>query len=139
MKIAVPVRNENLINEHFGKSGYFNVYSVEESKILAVKTIPSFEGSGCRSGIAGILAEDGVTTVLVAGIGNGSLQKLKVSGIEVISGCAGSASENVELFLKGKLHDAGSSCNKHSDHHHHSDHKQVRSISGNDLRIKLKS
>jgi predicted Fe-Mo cluster-binding NifX family protein len=56
MKIAIPVLNDNFINGHFGKSDKFNIYSISNGKIASVKTIPSFEGSGCRSGIAGVLA-----------------------------------------------------------------------------------
>jgi predicted Fe-Mo cluster-binding NifX family protein len=122
MKIAIPVLNDNVINGHFGKSGKFNIYSISNGEIESVKTIPSFEGSGCKSGIATILADEGVTTVIASGIGGGSINKLKASGIEIISGCKGSPRSNIEQLIKGELTDNGSSCHKHHDHDHDHDH-----------------
>jgi predicted Fe-Mo cluster-binding NifX family protein len=136
MKVAVPVVNDDRINEHFGKSESFNLYSVDNNKITSVKTIPSFQGSGCKSGIASVLADEGVTVVLTAGIGGGSTSKLKKAGIEIIAGCMGSPLENVELFIKGELKDSGSTCHKHHHHDHEHDHNHVTQISGDELRIK---
>jgi predicted Fe-Mo cluster-binding NifX family protein len=122
MKIAIPVLNDNVINGHFGKSDKFNIYSINNGEIESVKTIPSFEGSGCKSGIAIVLADEGVTTVIASGIGGGSINKLKASGIEIISGCKGSPKENIELLIRGELSDSGSSCHKHHHHDHKHDH-----------------
>lgn len=123
MKIAIPVLNDNVINGHFGKSDKFNIYSISNGEIESVKTIPSFAGSGCKSGIATVLADEGVRTVIVSGIGGGSVSKLKAAGIEIISGCKGSPKANIEQLIKGELTDSGSSCHKHHDHDHGHDHK----------------
>jgi predicted Fe-Mo cluster-binding NifX family protein len=124
MKIAIPVINDNVINGHFGKSDKFNIYTINNGEIESVKTIPSFEGSGCKSGIAGVLAVEGVTKVLVSGIGGGSTNKLMASGIEIIRGCTGSPKENIERLVKGELTDGESTCDKHHGHDHKHEHSQ---------------
>ncbi len=134
MKIAVPVINDDLINEHFGKSESFNIYTVNNDMIESVRRIPSFGGSGCKSGIADTLAEDGVTVILAAGIGGGAMNKVTRAGIEVISGCQGAPVDLVNRFIKGELKDEGSSCHKH-DHHHNHDHTPPVNISGEGLKI----
>jgi predicted Fe-Mo cluster-binding NifX family protein len=143
MKIAVPVIDDSRINGHFGKSASFDIFSVTDDRIASVKRISSYQGTGCKSGIAGDLANEGVTVVLASGIGNGALNKLNKAGLSVITGCQGSPKDNVELFISGKLTDQGSTCDKHAhgkdDHEHgksHHEHGHNHPISGADLKIR---
>ena len=143
MKIADPVKNETVINGHFGKSEKFKIYSINNGAIESVEIIPSYQGGGCRSGIATQFAGDGVKVVLTSGIGEGALKKLRNAGLEVIRGCNGTPNEMVELYLNGKLTDAGSTCHKHNhkehshhDHHIVSDKNTTKGAPGTDLRIK---
>jgi len=118
MKIAVPVTRNNQIDDHFGHCEFYSVFSIsEQNEILDVNTIPSFQGCGCKSNIAGILAADGVSIMLTGGIGGGAIHVLNASGIEVIRGCSGNASEVVKAYLSGHVADSGSSCLKHETHH----------------------
>ena len=119
MKIAVPVTNENQIDGHFGHCDSYGVFTISEKKeIVEIKRVGSPEGCGCKSDIASILASDGVTVMLAGGIGGGAINVLNNSGIEVIRGCSGDATEVVKLYLKGSVEDSGSSCHQHEAHHH---------------------
>jgi predicted Fe-Mo cluster-binding NifX family protein len=127
MKIAVPVTNENKIDGHFGHCESYGVFTISENKeITSIKKFESPQGCGCKSDIAGILAADGVTVMLAGGIGGGAINVLNNSGIEVIRGCSGNATEVVKLFLSGNVEDSGSSCHQHEGHqhegHHHDGH-----------------
>jgi predicted Fe-Mo cluster-binding NifX family protein len=120
MKIAVPVTKENQIDGHFGHCDSYSVFTITDKKEISdIKSVDSAEGCGCKSDIASVLASDGVTVMLAAGIGGGATNVLNNSGIEVIRGCAGDATEVVKLYLSGMVEDKGSSCHKHNTHHEH--------------------
>jgi predicted Fe-Mo cluster-binding NifX family protein len=126
MKIAVPVTKENQIDGHFGHCESYGVFTIsEKNEISEVKKVGSPEGCGCKSDIASVLAADGVTVMLAGGIGGGAINVLNNSGIEVIRGCSGDATEVVKLYLSGSVEDSGSSCHHHEGHshegHHHHD------------------
>ena len=55
--------------------------------------------------------------MLAGGIGGGAINVLNNSGIEVIRGCSGDATEVVKLYLKGSVEDSGNSCHQHEAHH----------------------
>jgi predicted Fe-Mo cluster-binding NifX family protein len=117
MKIAVPVTSENQIDGHFGHCESYGVFTIsEEKKITSVESVKSPQGCGCKSDIASVLASDGVTVMLAGGIGGGAINVLNNSGIEVIRGCSGNASEVVNQYLAGLIEDSGSSCHQHESH-----------------------
>jgi predicted Fe-Mo cluster-binding NifX family protein len=118
MKIAVPVTKENLIDSHFGHCESYGVFTISDTKeITEIKSVESPQGCGCKSDIAAVLAADGVSIMLAGGIGGGAINVLNNSGIEVIRGCSGDATEVVKLFLSGLVEDSGSSCHQHEAHH----------------------
>src|SRR3989339_826492 len=126
MKIAVPVSKENKIEAHIGQCESYNVFTVSDKKeIEGITKMKSPGGCGCNTDIAAVLASDGVTVMLAAGIGGGSTSAFNKSGINVIRGCSGDATEVVKLYLSGLVEDKGSSCNKHQpqpQHHHEHRH-----------------
>jgi len=120
MKIAVPVTKEGQIDEHFGHCDSYSIFTVnDEKEITGIKKIESLQGCGCKSDIASVLASDGVTVMLAGGIGGGAINVLYNSGIEVLRGCSGDASEVVKLYLAGKVEDNGIICHQHEAHHDH--------------------
>jgi predicted Fe-Mo cluster-binding NifX family protein len=120
MKIAVPVTTENQIDGHFGHCDSYGVFTISDKKEISnVKKVQSPQGCGCKSDIASVLAADGVSLMLAGGIGGGAINVLNNSGIEVIRGCSGDATEVVKLYLKGLVEDSGSSCQQHEAHHGH--------------------
>ncbi len=118
MKIAVPVTGNNQIDGHFGHCEFYSVFSISpDGKIADTKIIPSVQGCGCKSNIAGVLAADGVTVMLAGGIGGGAINVMANAGIEVVRGCSGDASEVVKLYISGGVTDSGESCHQHESHH----------------------
>jgi predicted Fe-Mo cluster-binding NifX family protein len=121
MKIAVPVTDENQVDSHFGHCESYNVFTIsEKNEITSVKNVESPQGCGCKSNIASVLASDDVTIMLAGGIGGGAINVLNNSGIEVIRGCEGDATEVVKLYLSGLVQDSGSSCHQHEAHKNYS-------------------
>ncbi|MBP1672363.1 MAG: dinitrogenase iron-molybdenum cofactor biosynthesis protein [Bacteroidetes bacterium] len=120
MKIAVPVTQSNEIDAHFGHCSFYNVYTISNQQITDIEKIDSPQGCGCKSNIANALASKGVTLMLAGGIGEGAMNVLYFSGIEVIRGCSGNATEVVKLYIEGSIQDSGSSC---QHHHGHGDHE----------------
>jgi predicted Fe-Mo cluster-binding NifX family protein len=117
MKIAVPITKEKQIDSHFGHCESYFVFTIsEKNEIVEIKSVGSPEGCGCKSDIASVLASDGVTVMLAGGIGGGAINVLNNSGIEVIRGCSGDATEVVKLYLSGLVEDSGSSCHQHEVH-----------------------
>jgi|WetSurMetagenome_2_1015567.scaffolds.fasta_scaffold02766_12 predicted Fe-Mo cluster-binding NifX family protein len=120
MKIAVPVTKENEIEGHFGHCESYSVFTITDNKeISGHRSVDSSQGCGCKSDIGSILASDGVTLMLAAGIGEGATRVLNNNGIEVIRGWSGNAMEVVKLYLAGMVEDRGSSCYKHRPHQEH--------------------
>jgi predicted Fe-Mo cluster-binding NifX family protein len=126
MKIAVPVSKDNKIESHIGDTESYFVFTISDNKeIEGISAVKSPGGCGCNSDIASTLASDGVSVVLAAGIGGGSTKAFNKSGISVIRGCEGDATESVKMYLKGSLIDKGSSCGNHQPHHHHKDQHSI--------------
>ncbi len=118
MKIAVPVTASNQVDGHFGHCEFYGIYTVSEiNEIEKVQILKSEQGCGCKSNIAGTLAQIGVTTMLAGGIGNGAINVLNNAGIEVIRGCSGIPEEVVRNYLDGLVTDNGISCRQHEEHH----------------------
>jgi predicted Fe-Mo cluster-binding NifX family protein len=116
MKIAVPVTSTNQVDGHFGHCEFYSIYKIsDEGKISDIRTIPSVQGCGCKSNIAGLLAADGVTIMLAGGIGGGAINVLNNAGIDVIRGCEGDATEVVKRYIAGSISDSGESCHQHAD------------------------
>ena len=119
MKIALPVFN-GFVNEHFGHSEEFVVYTISsDKKVESVSPVPSLEGCGCRSGIAEILAKEGVSVMLAGNIGGGAINHLNAFGIDVVRGCYGQTDFVVNEFLKGTIADNGQICTSHEGCHDH--------------------
>ncbi|SHH33738.1 NifB/NifX family molybdenum-iron cluster-binding protein [Clostridium grantii] len=117
MKIALPSR-DNLIDDHFGHCEYFTVYTIDlnSKEILSEETIPSPAGCGCKSNIAKILADKGVSLMLAGNMGGGAVNVLNNSGIEVIRGCSGDLKTVSAKWLEGVISDSGDSCHQHECH-----------------------
>ena len=120
MKIAIPVTKSNKIDNHFGHCEYYSVLTIsEEGNITNEEKLDSPQGCGCKSNIAGVLADKGVTVMLAGGIGGGAIHVLNNAGIEVVRGCSGNATETALKYISGNIKDSGVSC---IHHEHQLDH-----------------
>jgi predicted Fe-Mo cluster-binding NifX family protein len=116
MKLAVPTRG-NVVDDHFGHCEAYTVFTVDANKkIEKQEMLPSPQGCGCKSNIATILREQGVTVMLAGNMGAGALNVLNHHGIEVYRGCKGDVRELAETFLKGNVEDSGEGCHEHEHH-----------------------
>ena len=120
MKIALP-SNQNQVDEHFGHCEYFTVFTVNDSnEIISQEVVESPAGCGCKSNIAGVLANMGVTLMLAGNMGQGAVNVLHTAGIEVLRGCSGDVTTVANAWLQGTLTDSGTSCSEHEHSCQHS-------------------
>jgi predicted Fe-Mo cluster-binding NifX family protein len=116
MKIAIPTRG-NFVDNHFGHCEAYTVFTIDENKIITSSEIlPSPQGCGCKSNIASVLQQKGVSIMLAGNMGNGALNVLTSHGIEVYRGCTGDIHKVAEGFLKGQIDDSGEGCHHHEQH-----------------------
>ena len=127
MKIAVPTKENNQIDSHFGHCAFYTIYTVSEKNEITDKQIlHSPAGCGCKSNIAFDLSDMDVKVMLAGGIGEGAINKLSSCNIQVIRNCQGDVDESVNAYLTGNLKDGGASCQSHAHGSHHdcnSNHK----------------
>jgi predicted Fe-Mo cluster-binding NifX family protein len=117
MKIAVPTRNDR-VDEHFGHCEAYTVFTIDAGKqIENTEMLPSLQGCGCKSNIAAVLKEKGVSVMLAGNMGGGALNVLNSYGIKVYRGCTGNIHQLVESYLKGSIEDSGVGCHHHEEHH----------------------
>jgi predicted Fe-Mo cluster-binding NifX family protein len=117
MKVAVPSR-EGLVDEHFGHCKEFRVFSFDERRQLVDEgSVPSTEGCGCKSGIAAVLAREGVTHMVAGNMGEGAVRVLEAQGIAVTRGAGGDAKTAALAFARGEISDSGVGCSAHDDGH----------------------
>jgi predicted Fe-Mo cluster-binding NifX family protein len=116
MKIAVPTRG-NVVDDHFGHCEAYTIFTIDENQsVEKAEILPSPAGCGCKSNIAAVLQEMGVSVMLAGNMGNGALHVLNSFGIDVYRGCSGNVHQLVELFLKGDVDDSGEGCHQHEVH-----------------------
>lgn len=117
MTIAVPYEN-GLVFQHFGHTGQFKLYDVENGQITGERTAdPAGSGHGA---LAGFLSGLGVDTLICGGIGAGAQQALAQAGIRLYGGVTGGADEAVRALLAGTLdYSAEVRCGRHDHHGEH--------------------
>jgi predicted Fe-Mo cluster-binding NifX family protein len=119
MKIAIPTKGTKL-DHHFGQCESYTVMTVDDDKnIINSEVLPAAGDCGCKSDIAAILKEKGVTIMLAGNMGTGAADVLGRHGIEVYRGCSGNVRALAEAFLAGIISDSGTPCAQHELHHQH--------------------
>lgn len=115
MKIAVTYENGEIF-QHFGHTGYFKLYSVENGKVLSCEVVET--GDSGHGALADFLKEKNVDTLICGGIGGGARQALSAAGIRLFGGAAGDADKAVEALLAGELaFDPDVMCSHHEESH----------------------
>ncbi len=116
MKIAVPTRG-TIVDDHFGHCEAYTIFTIDANKkIEKTEMLPSPAGCGCKSNIASVLKQQGVSILLAGNMGNGALNILNASDIKVFRGCSGDIIQVVEYFLQGNIADSGEACKNHESH-----------------------
>lgn len=121
MKIAIPTRNA-IVDDHFGHCAYYTIFTIDENKqIVCTETQDSPEGCGCKSNIASVLEEKGVSLMLAGNMGEGAKNTLEAHHIQVIRGCSGPVDTVIKDWMQGKINDSGEICDHHDCPSHHTD------------------
>lgn len=123
MKIAVPTKQNDSIDNHFGHCEFYSIFTIsEDNKVIDKQMLQSPQGCGCKSNIAYDLAKMEVKIMLAGGIGDGAVNKLASQNIKVIRNCNGKVDDLVNQYLAGNLEDGGSNCAAHVNHNHAEGH-----------------
>lgn len=121
--IAVPTRDE-MVDNHFGHCEYYTVFHVDDNNnIINSQRLDSPQGCGCKSNIASVMQQMGITIMLAGNMGEGAYNKLTQHNIGVIRGCSGPVVEVIKAYLNGSLIDFAMGCDHH-DCGHHDDEKK---------------
>ena len=112
MKIAVPTR-DGRVDDHFGHCDHYTIFTIENRQIVAREILPSPEGCGCKSGIASVLAQMGVSVMLAGNMGQGAKNILEKNGITVLRGCSGQVETLIKSYILGFVFDSGEGCDHH--------------------------
>lgn len=122
MKIAVPTKENNQIDAHFGHCEFYKIFTISgQNQVISEERMESPQGCGCKSNIAETFENEGIRTMLAGGIGDGAINKLKAHGVTVIRNCQGDVSEIVKKYLAGEIKDSGRNCAAH-EHGHECNH-----------------
>ena len=85
------------MDDHFGHCAAYEIFEIDDNRrIVSTDSLPAPGGCGCKSGIAMVLRNMGVSVMLAGNMGQGAVGKLAENGIEVIRGCHGETGEVVE-------------------------------------------
>ena len=118
MKIAVPTKINNQIDAHFGHCEFYKIFSISKHKsIISEERMDSPQGCGCKSNIAEVFENEGISIMLAGGIGDGAINKLNAHGVTVIRNCQGDVAEIVRQYLVGEVKDSGDNCAAHGYGH----------------------
>lgn len=119
MRIAVTYENGEIF-QHFGHTGQFKFYDVENGKIVSSR-VADTNGSG-HGALAGFLVANQIDTLICGGIGGGAQTALTEAGIKLYGGVQGNADEAVQALLADTLSfNPDVHCNHH-DHEHGEGH-----------------
>ncbi|UKK50610.1 NifB/NifX family molybdenum-iron cluster-binding protein [Prevotella sp. E13-17] len=116
--IAIPTR-DGMVDDHFGHCAYYSIVTLDEqNQVVKQERLDSPEGCGCKSNIASVMQEMGITLMLAGNMGMGAYNKLSAHGITVVRGCHGTIEDVLQAYLNGELKDSLEACNHHDCNNH---------------------
>ena len=123
MIIALPLTENDEFSLHFGGSAKVGLFEIDRARSLIVRATAVVPTEPEPCGWAGWLVAQGVTLLLVGGIGRGARQRMAATGIEVLVGMpAADPAALVQAWLDGRLVPSANTCDAgngdHGDQHH---------------------
>lgn len=113
LKVAVA-SEEGKVTQHFGYCQSFNLYEIENGKIINHEVIAN---PGHKPGFLPRFLNDlGVNVIVSGGMGGSAVDLFNANNIEVIIGVNGKVEDIVNAYISGELKSTGSVCHQH-DHH----------------------
>ena len=106
MKITIPMNEQKLesgVCPSFGRAPYFLLYdtNTNESKWTANNAAESSGGAGIAA--AQLLADSGANTLITPRCGENAEKVLNGANIKVYRSVDGTAKENIDALIEGKL------------------------------------
>ena len=118
MILAIPTR-DGMVDDHFGHCAYYTIITLNaQRQVEKSERLDSPEGCGCKSNIASVMQEMGITLMLAGNMGMGAYNKLNEHGITVIRGCHGKVEDVLKAYVDGQLSDSMESCAHHDCGNH---------------------
>ncbi|MFW6298528.1 MAG: NifB/NifX family molybdenum-iron cluster-binding protein [Bacillota bacterium] len=116
-KIAFPTSDRTHVDQHFGHTKEFCLYTVEDHKVTDVSFVtPPPHKPGA---LPLFLRDQGVDVIITGGMGNRAVEIFKHNAIDVILGAQGLIESNLSDFFDGELVSTVSPCDHdHGDHGH---------------------
>jgi predicted Fe-Mo cluster-binding NifX family protein len=106
MKIAVSSTGQTLdgtVDPRFGRCSYFLIVNPATLEFEAIVNANADLGGGAGIQSAQLVSEKGVSVVLTGSCGPNAFRVLEESGVQVVTGVAGSVSQVVQQFTAGSL------------------------------------
>ena len=105
LRIAVPCTGRGdltaLVSPHFGRCDSYAIVSLEDEKIKGVESLSNDGHTECAGSVRR-LVENGVSLMLVTGMGMRPYLICKQLGIEVRCGITGTVADAIESFVTNK-------------------------------------
>ena len=113
-KIAFPTNDKTTVNEHFGQTKEFVIYTIKGNKIVEEAYItPPPHAPGAYPQLLG---EKGVDVIITGGMGQKAIALFQSQAIDVVLGANGHIDANLDEYLGGILSSQGNSCNHKPNH-----------------------
>lgn len=123
MKICIPVESNEGLNSrpynHFGSAPMFLVFNTENEEISKIDNGDLNHEHGKCQPIKALSGTE-VDCVIVGGIGQGAVTKLKTMGINVYRANASTVKENIDMLKENKLEEFSAThvCTSHGCKEH---------------------
>lgn len=106
MKIAIPVddkSSETSVSQSFGRAPYFLTYDTESKESLFIDNtaVASQGGAGIKAAQA--IVDNQVSALLTPRCGENAAEVIKAADIKLYKTMSGSAKDNIDAFIDGKL------------------------------------
>ena len=106
MKIAIPVDEKTLgsnVCVSFGRTPYFLIYDVETKKSIFIDNSAAASTGGAGIKAAQIIVDNKANALLTPRLGENAAEVLKPAEIKIYKTTTGSAKDNIDAFIAGKL------------------------------------
>jgi len=106
MKIAIPVDEKTLDSNvcvSFGRTPYFLIYDVETKGSIFIDNGAAASTGGAGIKAAQIIVDNKANALLTPRLGENAADVLKPAEIKIYKTTTGSAKDNIDAFIAGKL------------------------------------
>ncbi|MGI6072962.1 MAG: NifB/NifX family molybdenum-iron cluster-binding protein [Lachnospiraceae bacterium] len=106
MRIAIPVDEKTLESNvcvSFGRAPYFLIYDVKNKESIFIENSAATSTGGAGIKAAQIIADNRANALLTLRCGQNAADVIKSADIKIYKTTAGSAKDNIDAFIAGKL------------------------------------